>query len=274
MSEKMPVLDKKSHAGLVFLTIELNTCKDFFSNTGIFSFFDILGGTFMKKIILMLFVLSLMLTSVAYAAEADAVATTSETTSSTTATADEEMVRVPLRVAQFPLIINSYMMPGADVQDKLNGQVDSALHVPLNDTLRAIDFISDDDMEAAYDEVGTGVNTKQLKNAVKPIAEKLNADLVVIPVLTSYEQWISYGWYWDADQILHSRASVTIIGYDAKKDEVFKKTASRFYDDRYSTAGVVSRLAWEAMDSALRDAQIHERIGAWKTNMVPKSSVK
>lgn len=228
----------------------------------------------MKKIMPLLVLLLCLLTSVVSAAEQSSAEVANSSSTAQTRAADEEMVRVPLRVAQFPLIISSYMMPGESVQDSLNTQVDRALHVPLNETLQAIDFVSDDDMEAAYDEVGTGTSTKQLKNSVKAIAQKLNADLVIIPVLTSYEQWISYGWYWDADQILHSRASVTIVGYDAKKDEVFKKTASRFYDDRYSTAGEVSRLAWEAMDSALRDAQVHERIGAWKTNMVPKSSVK
>lgn len=228
----------------------------------------------MKKVVPLLVLLLCLLTSVVSAAEQSSAEVANSSSTAQTNAADEEMVRVPLRVAQFPLIISSYMMPSESVQDSLNTQVDRALHVPLNETLQAIDFVSDDDMEAAYDEVGTGTNTKQLKNSVKAIAQKLNADLVIIPVLTSYEQWISYGWYWDADQILHSRASVTIVGYDAKKDEVFKKTASRFYDDRYSTAGEVSRLAWEAMDSALRDAQVHERIGAWKTNMVPKSSVK
>lgn len=229
----------------------------------------------LRKVVPLVLMVMLMMSSLSFAAEQTATESASASAvTETTASADEDMVRVPLRVAQFPLIINSYMTPSEEVEDKLNTQVDRALHVPLNQTLQAIDFVSDDDMEAAYDEVGASANTKKLKNIVKPLAQKLNADLVVIPVLTSYEQWISYGWYWDMDQILHSRASVTIVGYDAKKDEVFSKTASRFYDDRYSTAGEVSRLAWEAMDSALRDAKIHDRIGAWKTNMVPKDSLQ
>lgn len=232
----------------------------------------------LRKIIPLVLTLLFVMSSLVFAAEKTAdgetAAVTNAESEETTAKTDEDMVRVPLRVAQFPLIINSYMTPSEEVQDKLNTQVDRALHVPLNQTLNAIDFISDDDMEAAYDELASGTKTKQLKNIAKPLAEKLHADLVVIPVLTSYEQWISYDWYWDADQILHSRASVTIIGYDAKTDEVFSKTASRFYDDRYSTAGEVSRLAWEAMDSALLEAKIHDRIGAWKTNMVPKNSLQ
>ena len=49
--------------------------------------------------------------------------------------------RIPLRVAQFPLLVQSYMTPAQEVQDRLETLVDRSLHVPLNGTLNAVYYI-------------------------------------------------------------------------------------------------------------------------------------
>lgn len=50
--------------------------------------------------------------------------------------------RQPLRVAQYPLVVqSSWQEPGLEVTDELEGQIDRALHVPLNGTLHRVEYL-------------------------------------------------------------------------------------------------------------------------------------
>ena len=170
--------------------------------------------------------------------------------------------RVPLRVAQLPLKIESY------VRDSLEKQVDRSLHVPLNGTLKAVAYIPERECLEAWEQITAAAGKRvKAKDIVKPLAEKLQADLVVLPILTGYEQYTRMSFRWDRGLLLHSYAAVQIVGYDRQSDEVFRKGTSRRFDDEYSAAGAVSQLAREAMDDALRDAAIHDRVWKWKTNV-------
>ncbi|TYZ22236.1 hypothetical protein [Selenomonas ruminis] len=176
--------------------------------------------------------------------------------------------RVPLRVAQLPLKIESYMVPSQNVRDSLEKQVDRSLHVPLNGTLKAVEYIPERECLKAWEQITAAAGKRvKAKDIVKPLAEKLQADLVVLPILTGYEQYTRMSFRWDRGLLLHSYAAVQIVGYDRQSDEVFRKGTSRRFDDEYSAAGEVSQLAREAMDDALRDAAIHDRVWKWKTNV-------
>lgn len=173
--------------------------------------------------------------------------------------------RIPLRVAQFPLLVQGRMDPAQNVQDNLEKRIDRSLHVPLNSTLNAVFYIPEKECLAAFEEAEQeAVGKRKLKELMRPVAEKLQADLVVLPVLTGYEQYETMSWYRWGRHITHSYAAVEIMGYDKAKDEVFSKGATRQFHDEYSTQADVSLLAYEAMDEALRRAKIHERIWAWR----------
>ena len=176
--------------------------------------------------------------------------------------------RIPLRVAQYPLLIQSRMFPSQAVQDDLGRLIDRSLHVPLNGTLQAVDYIPERECLAALEEVKAEAKGKiKLKDLMRPLAEKLQADLVVVPVLTGYEQYQTMSWHRWGRYIIHSYAAVEIIGFDRSKDEVFRKGDSRQFNDEYSTQGDVSLLAHEVMDEALRRAKVHERVWIWKDRM-------
>lgn len=166
--------------------------------------------------------------------------------------------RQPQRIAQFPLVIESWQQPSSDVQDELETKIDRALHVPLNDTLKAVEYIPEKNCLAAWDEVESGLTGKaRIKDMAKPIAEKLNADLVVIPVVAGYGQYTTMSWYWDHDMILHSYAEIQLVVYDRTTDKLVYKKSSDFYDDEYSTTGTASYLARNCMDNVIRDANLH-----------------
>ena len=173
--------------------------------------------------------------------------------------------RTPLRVAQFPLLVQSRMDPAQNVRDNLEKRIDRSLHVPLNSTLNAVFYIPEKECLAAFEEAEQeAVGKRKLKELMRPVAEKLQADLVVLPVLTGYEQYETMSWYRWGRHITHSYAAVEIMGYDKAKDEVFSKGATRQFHDEYSTQADVSLLAYEAMDEALQRAKIHERIWTWR----------
>ena len=149
--------------------------------------------------------------------------------------------------------------------DHLEKLIDRSLHVPLNSTLNAVFYIPEKECLAAFEEAEQeAVGKRKLKELMRPVAEKLQADLVVLPVLTGYEQYETMSWYRWGRHITHSYAAVEIMGYDKAKDEVFSKGATRQFHDEYSTQADVSLLAYEAMDEALQRANIHERIWTWR----------
>lgn len=177
----------------------------------------------------------------------------------------EAAERAPMRVAQYPLLIQSRMMPSQAVQEDLGRLVDRSLHVPLNGTLQAVEYIPERECMAALEAVQAEQGSRaKLKDIMRPLAEKLQADLIVVPVLTGYEQYQTMSWHRWGRYIIHSYAAVEITGFDRSKDEVFRKGDSRQFNDEYSTQGDVSLLAHEVMEEALRRAKVHERVWIWK----------
>ena len=172
------------------------------------------------------------------------------------------------RLARVPLIVRS-SYADADVQEMLEGRLDLALHVPLNDTMHYVEEIPQSEVEEALDEVladlSQGKKRVKIKDAMQPLAEALDADLVVCPVLTDYREYIFYGgwggWDYDGDTIrIESWASLELDGYDRAEDNNFSKSTSRFYHDGYSSTGRASYLAKDALESLISEAEINRRV--------------
>lgn len=163
----------------------------------------------------------------------------------------------PLRLAQYPVIDRAWCP--ADVLMTLNAQVSRATHVPLNGYLKTVEYLPEAElasaMRAVREELGAKAKDKEL---LRPLAARLKADMVVLPILDGYQEWQRMSWH--RGTIYHSYASVMLYVYDARTDEVVKKGASRFYDDESSAMGTAFNMAKEAMDDVLRSSHLHERI--------------
>lgn len=163
----------------------------------------------------------------------------------------------PLRLAQYPVIDRAWCP--ADVLMTLNSQVSRATHVPLNGYLKTVEYLPEEElfsaMRAVRQEMGAKAKDKEL---LRPLAARLKADMVVLPILDGYQEWQRMSWH--RGTIYHSYASVMLYVYDARTDEVVKKGASRFYDDESSARGTAFNMAKEAMDDVLRSSHLHERI--------------
>lgn len=175
--------------------------------------------------------------------------------------------RTPLRVARLPLVIRSYMQPDAKTIERLETKIDRALHVPLNDVLNAVEFLPEGECEEAFADVFAELKKNKrkakLKEAMQPLAEQLNADIVVCPVLTDFDERIYMGG-WDMGLRIDSNAGVEIAGYDKRTGETFDKSRYRHYHDDYGTRGMAAYLAEECMDRAIDDAKLRTIFGSMK----------
>lgn len=174
----------------------------------------------------------------------------------------------PLRLARVPLVIRAYSAD-AEVEDIIENRLDLALHVPLNDTMHYVEEIPQSEVEAALNDVLADLKTKHrrvtMKDAMQPLAEKLDADLVVCPVLTTYYEYIYYGgggWSWDShdSMILDSGASVELDGYDRIAQENFSQSASRYYHEGFHPTGRACMLAKDALESLVTETDINKRV--------------
>ena len=178
--------------------------------------------------------------------------------------------RTPLRIARLPLQVQCSTADDAAV-DRIETQLDRAMHVPLNGTLQVVKEIPDSQVEAALDEVLAQLRQSnrrvRLQDAMKPLADKLQADLVVCPVLNDYEQWTEISWNWRHAELLHSYVAMEIAGYDRSSDETFHKSTSRFFNDEYSPAGLADSLSIECVDELIQSTDLRKRVSVWHTRM-------
>lgn len=168
--------------------------------------------------------------------------------------------RTPLRVARVPLQIGTYHAPSESVVRGMEEKVSRALHLPLNETMHYADFLPKDAVALAFAES----QSRDPKEIVREIARRMDAGLVVLPLLTGYESYTRSSWDFMRGRILHSYAAVRVVVYDRRGDRVIDKGASDTYDDEATPRGEVGNMAIECMDTALRRTDLHALLWARK----------
>ena len=90
--------------------------------------------------------------------------------------------RVPLRIARLPVQVRCNTAD-AEAVNRIEIRLDQIMHVPLNGTLQAVKEIPGAQVAAAMDEVMAQLRQMhprvKWQDAMKPLADKLQADLVV-----------------------------------------------------------------------------------------------
>lgn len=170
----------------------------------------------------------------------------------------------PLRVACVPIIVLSGCHMGADELKALERRLGYAVHVPLNGVIHSVEYLPPSDCRAALDEIMSQLrktNRKaRLMDAMEPLSDRLDADLVICPVVERYFQYASMGMSWRGETLWYSNARISLMGYERKTGRPFCETESRFYRGDSSAWGRVEVLAGECLDKVI------ERTGIW--NMV------
>lgn len=172
----------------------------------------------------------------------------------------------PLRVARLPIIFQS-QKPDSDTCAVLETKLARAVHIPLNGTLKLIEHIPVAESTAALNEIWRDMRKAdkktKLKDAIKPLAEKLNADIIVCPVLRRYSETFVQNTASLSSHLI-SDVSATLIVYDRRTGDLVEKKTSRNFNDSANKFGKASYLAGECFDNLIAETGLFQKFLAIK----------
>ena len=171
-----------------------------------------------------------------------------------------------LRLVQLPIIFQS-RQPDFDTCAILETKITRATHIPLNGTLKLLEYVDKTESSSALNEIWRQMRSQNKKakisGAMKPLAEKINADIIVCPILRNYsEVQVQHGL--SLKTSLVSNVSATLIIYDRRTDELIEKKDSRYFNDSYNKFGTASYLVQECFDRLIDYTKLKQKIIAIK----------
>lgn len=170
----------------------------------------------------------------------------------------------PLRLARLPILVEAAYGLDEDVLESLERKVDRAVHVPMNGILNQVVYLPEKECQEALEEVMGELRREnrraKLQEAMKPLAEKLRAHVVLLPVVEHYSQYTYMSFRWDGEDILMSDVRILLLGYDSREGKLIREQESRFYRSDYSPWGLAKTLAEECMDKVLERADVYHRL--------------
>ena len=172
----------------------------------------------------------------------------------------------PLKVARLPIIFQS-RQPDFDTCAFLETKISRAIMIPLNGTLKLTEQIPTQEATTALSEIWRDMRSEnkksKLKDAMRPLAKKLNADIIVCPVLLRYSES-----YFQSSRNLSthlvSNVSATLIVYDRRTDDLVEKKTSRSFNDSPNKFGKASYLAGECFDRLIDETNLRRKFLAIK----------
>ena len=180
-------------------------------------------------------------------------------------TATAQAAAVPVRIARLPIIFQS-TVPDRNTCAELEVKIARAVHVPLNRTLRIVEYIPAKESQQALSYIWQDMRAKnkkaKLADAMRPLAQILNADIVVCPVLLRYSQNSTFS-VW-GETIIDSQARAELIVYDRRTDTLIDKKSTQMYHDSYHPLGTASTLAKICFDRVINETNIRQLIRAIK----------
>jgi hypothetical protein len=168
------------------------------------------------------------------------------------------------RIAILPITDQTGQL-GTELGARFAKQLQNEFYVPLNGTLKAVEFIPQEKSIAALKKINsttllTGKKGQRLtQEKMKILADDLQADVTVgLVVYELYE--IIHPEGRDDDMYLESGVGLKLIGYDRKNDRFINAESSEHYLDEYGTAGTVSELSKNAMARLFQQAELKKSI--------------
>lgn len=169
----------------------------------------------------------------------------------------------PVRIARLPIIFQC-PVPDADTCAELETKITRAVHIPLNGTLQLAEYLPPEESARALDALWQNISSQNkkanLSDAMRPLAEKIDADLIVCPVLKKYSQYVSWCSGWNGDTYIISQAAAELIVFDRRTDDLIDKKFSQFHNDTYSLRGTASFLSKICFDEVLDAAKLRQLI--------------
>ena len=172
---------------------------------------------------------------------------------------------VPVRIARLPIIFQS-TVPDRDTCAELEVKIAKAVYIPLNKTLQIAEYIPVRESQQALSYIWQDIRAKNKKaklvDAMRPLAQILNADIVVCPVLLRYSQNATLSVR--GETIIDSQARAELIVYDRRTDTLIDKKSMQMYRDSYHPLGTASTLAKICFDRVINETNLRQLIRSIK----------
>ena len=176
--------------------------------------------------------------------------------------AAQTSAQAPVRIARLPIILRSNQ-PDADTCIELEVKLARAVHIPLNGTLKVAEYVPPADAAKVLGDLWQSMRTvdkrAKIQDAMRPLAEEIDADIIVCPILLNYNQNVA-GAFTASETYLSSQVRAQLIVYDRRSDSLVDKKVSRMYNDALSNFGTASFLAKECFDRLIDQTKIRQTI--------------
>lgn len=170
----------------------------------------------------------------------------------------------PVRIARLPIIFRS-AQPDSNTCVELEVKLARSVHIPLNGTLHVAEYIPPADSAKVLSQLWQSMRSAnpkaKIQDAMRPLAEDLDADIVVCPILLRYYENAGGGLTSD-ETYLDSQVRAQLIIYDRRVDNLVDKKVSRMYHDMMSGFGTASFLAKECFDRLIDETKIRQTVFA------------
>lgn len=169
----------------------------------------------------------------------------------------------PVRIARLPIIFQR-TIPDDDTCAELETILARAVHIPLNVTLQLVEYLPPKDSAQVLGDMWQDMRAEnkkaRLQDAMRPLAQKIDADIIVCPVLNQYSQYVAISSGWSNENYMTSNVRFELIVYDRRTDELIDKKASQIYNDSYTLRGTASFLSKICLDNVIDKAKLRQRI--------------
>ena len=111
------------------------------------------------------------------------------------------------------------------------------------------EYLPPEDSAKILNDLWQDTKNSKLQDAMRPLAEKLDADIVVCPILKQYSQIVVPS-SWN-ETIMRSYVRVELIVYDRRTDNLTDKKAAQMYNDSYHPHGTAAQLSKLCFDRVI-----------------------
>lgn len=149
----------------------------------------------------------------------------------------------PLKVAIMPIVTD--VSGQKNVKAQLYSALKQQMHIPLNDTLQAVEYI---DAETVYIAMQKSTFTnEQNLDTLKRTADLLNADIIVgYSVPNMFQRYFHMASHLEGSPVINSYISLKLWAYYRPLDKTVEMSTTRSYLDTLSTFGTLPALADDA----------------------------
>lgn len=168
----------------------------------------------------------------------------------------------PIRIARLPILVQNNSLD-YETSVTLEMKMARAVYIPLNKNSKVADYLSPKTSAVVLNEIWQKLYAQDKKtkisDAIKILAEDLNADLVICPILNRYHQNKTVSGL-NFETYLSSDVSAKMIIYDRNTEKLIYKKFSHKFNDSYSKYGTASYLAGVCFDQLIKDTDLKKII--------------